>query len=435
MVMTKLCSECGLQDVVFEHHGVTDFATYNRGTQVIDYLLMDPDLAAAVLHCGYEPFKIHIDSDHRGLFIDLDTDTFFGSNTVPLAKLEHRDLMSKKAHQIPAYFSALTKQLEANEWFQGIQELQECIADDEPNDALAEALDNRRIRSCIHAGKQLKRYPAAPYSPEIARLRNIDNILKLAIHQFTSQYDHTETLEDRQAKLGSETVTVPNTLQECKCLQNENFKLLKLTEQEEHKTAKLRAEHLKSLAYQYEDSGDADAAKCLRQQHRAEATARVWKKCAAACGLTHEGGLSHVLMLTEPTDDPKTCTEWTKVDEPEEMNAILTACNQKHFGQSKNCNLTTPPLDVTMDFEGTCKKAEKLLTGTMETDKLDEATKWLLENMEYVTTPESIDHELTLEEFEGKIKAWKEQTSTSLASNVHLGHAKAYFTRHNLDLS
>ena len=31
------------------------------------------------------------------------------------------------------------------------------------------------------------------------------------------------------------------------------------------------------------------------------------------------------------------------------------------------------------------------------------------------------------------IRAWKERTSTSPASNVHLGHAKAYFATHALD--
>ena len=211
------------------------------------------------------------------------------------------------------------------------------------------------------------------------------------------------------------------------------MKVLVATEKEEFKKAKLRSEHLDSLANQYDTEGKSNEARRLHQQRRAEATARVWKKCAAARGLTNEGGLSHVLIPTDPNDNPKTCTEWTRVDDPAEVEALLTERNQKHFGQSKNCNLTSPPLDVTMDFEGSCDKAEHLLNGTMDLTHMDSTTRWLLENMAYVTTPQAIDYVLTREEFEGKIKSWKERTSTSPASNVHLGHAKAYFAHHNLD--
>ena len=39
-------------------HGMEpEFATYNRGTKVIDYILMDSDLVDSVAYCGYEPFE------------------------------------------------------------------------------------------------------------------------------------------------------------------------------------------------------------------------------------------------------------------------------------------------------------------------------------------------------------------------------------------
>jgi hypothetical protein len=39
---------------------------------------------------------------------------------------------------------------------------------------------------------------------------------------------------------------------------------------------------------------------------------------------------------------------------------------------------------------------------------------------------------LTLAEYKGKIKIWDERTSTSPGTNMHLGHLKAYWARHNL---
>jgi hypothetical protein len=43
-----------------------------------------------------------------------------------------------------------------------------------------------------------------------------------------------------------------------------------------------------------------------------------------------------------------------------------------------------------------------------------------------------IQSTMTLEEYKGKIQVWDERTSTSPGTNMHLGHLKAYWARHNL---
>ena len=107
--LTRLCSECGLIDAFRHMHGMEpEFATYNRGTKVIDYILMDPDLVDSVAYCGYEPFGNRFQTDHRGLFIDVITDEFFGNTTLAIHRLEQRGLVSTKAHQIAPYFQVCT---------------------------------------------------------------------------------------------------------------------------------------------------------------------------------------------------------------------------------------------------------------------------------------------------------------------------------------
>ena len=48
--LTKLCSECGLQDIVFHkhRHSARSFISYAGGSTCIDYMLLDPELADAV---------------------------------------------------------------------------------------------------------------------------------------------------------------------------------------------------------------------------------------------------------------------------------------------------------------------------------------------------------------------------------------------------
>jgi hypothetical protein len=79
--------------------------------------------------------------------------------------------------------------------------------------------------------------------------------------------------------------------------------------------------------------------------------------------------------------DSKTCTTWKKLEDPPEVIKAINDRLQVHFGPVKNCTWTTPPLDVTMDFDACCKKAEAILTGTHGTQDLDPAAKWIVNNM------------------------------------------------------
>ena len=65
---------------------------------------------------------------------------------------------------------------------------------------------------------------------------------------------------------------------------------------------------------------------------------------------------------------------------------------------------------------------------------MDEATQWLMSHLRFVAgNRDAIDYVLTSDDFQGKIKAWDERTSTSPFTDAHLGHAKAYYALHPLE--
>ena len=166
--MTRLCTECSLIDATMNKHMATNFTTYQSGTSVLDYILMDEALLETVTHCGYEPFKINILSDHRGVYVDFSTHHLFGDSIQPLAPPQHRDISSRKSDQIAPYFRHKSKHLEDHKWFQQIEHLQRSYNGGVRDDDLAEKLYQRLIASCRFAGDRLSHYPLAPYSPEIA---------------------------------------------------------------------------------------------------------------------------------------------------------------------------------------------------------------------------------------------------------------------------
>ena len=434
--LTKLSNDCGLVDVNNNRHGVDThtFNTHVRGSKCIDYVLADPDLMASVQRCGYEPFRIRILGDHRGVYMDVNTRMFFGSETTPMAPPKARHLQSRKVNQIVPYFEHLDSHLTTHNWHNQIADLQACMDSGTRNDALAEKLDRRRIAACQYAAAKLQRYPKPPYSPEIARLRNIESLLKLAMFQIRNPSDnYSEAMDKLQLKLGSLDIDIPPTIQEIRQLRSANMQVLKAMEVHELKTGSARSQYQDSLIEMYKKAGKSLSATAVRRIQRAEATAKVWVDVSAARGLNKGGGLSHVMVPEDPAEDPTTCQEWKKVDDPQEIRIKVAERLQQHFSQSKDCNLTSPPLDITMDFEGTCAKADAILNGTYDYSDMDQPTQWLLENLQYAAgSQDALEHTLTPGAFKEKIKVWDERTSTSPATNVHLGHAKAYYAMHPL---
>jgi len=435
--MSTLTSDYGLEDVMLHCHGPLEYATYNRGSRILDYCFADPALLPAIDHCGFEPFAQRIVSDHRGFFIDFDTTKLLGSDHVPLAKLESRDITAKKPHQIYPYFQAKHSHLNDHKWFKGIQELQQCYDTDSPNHALAEKLDERLTRSSLFAASKVKRCPKPLCSLKIVRLRNIDSCLRLLLRQFRSQVDLSEQIAESQSKLTNLDFQPPTSLAQCVEMQRQAYKDFKNAVLEERKNRPARNDHLRNLMSEAEANGDTAKVKKLKRLLHAELVATTFHKFARWRGKNKNGGLSHVLVPSDPHEVAShDCTAWKSVTDPSEIEQHLLERVQYHFGQGTGSTWTSGPLNTAYDFTGCDARADAILNGDFVPDPdLHPQAKKLIEHLAYAT-PESIDAvgwELTEEEFKGKIKHWDERKSTSAKSGVHLGHAKAYYASHDMD--
>ena len=109
--LTRLCSECGLQDPQFETHGHTNFKTHIKGSKCIDYILLDEDLMPSVKACGYDPFGIRIVSDHRGVYVDVHESMFFGNVTSPPQEINPRTYKSNDMKRTKKYFAFMEEHL------------------------------------------------------------------------------------------------------------------------------------------------------------------------------------------------------------------------------------------------------------------------------------------------------------------------------------
>ena len=426
--MTKLCNDCGLVDPVFELHGCSNFNTHINGTSCIDYILIDPALMPAVQAAGYEAFGTHIVSDHRGVYIDVNESLFFGNATLPPPTSNPRVYNSKSPKHTVQYFEHMTTHLEDHNWFNQLRELRLCMSMNTRNDELADRLDNRRLQACKYTENKLQKFPREPYSPALRDMRRVRQYLKAVIQCLAyGLEDWDGVVDDHRAKLQVLGITCPQDLASCRLFLREHERALRATEARERKDAPTRRQFQEMAIQSYTDDGNKEAVQALRRIQRAEATSAVFQQCAHARGLTKEGGLSYVEVPVDAEQDPKQCTEWQKLDNPEEVEEAIRARLKKHFSRAKDCNLTSPPFDVTMKFTAACNLAENILTGALDTSNLEPMTADLLECFQYAMGPEpAVEATIDAEDLTGKIKTWLERTSTSPLTGVHLGHAKAY---------
>ena len=322
--MTRLFHDCRLVDPIMYRHGHNDFTTYQRGSKVLDYILVDPALLPLIAFTGYEPFGNHIISNHRGVYLDIDTARCFGSTIQPLLPIQLRDISSRRSHQIAPYFKHKKQHLEDHAWFKQIRTLQHNMNHGQPNNKLAEKLYARLITASQVSGKQLKRFPPAPYSPTIARLRQIRRFLKLELTQYKTGVDLSAQLRTTRAKLGNISHPIPATQRECEQMLLMVTRKLRNAIAKESTTTNLREQHQTTLIDKYTMEGNTKMANRIRGMQRAEEVSRVFQHCRAARNLTHEGGLSYLLVPANPQDNPKTCKEWKRVDCPKNKDAPTT---------------------------------------------------------------------------------------------------------------
>lgn len=169
---------------------------------------------------------------------------------------------------------------------------------------------------------------------------------------------------------------------------------------------------------------DKKLAKILKYKIKAEETKLMFDKIKRCRGNSNYG-LSRIKVPSETED------EWITIDTPLEIETKLMKRNQKHFGQAKGTFPTVPSFCEKVDWGSSTHTADLILEGDYTEDQLNEVTSKFVSYMKRKTEFDEIPAIITILEWEGKIKAWKESTSTS-PSGFHLGHSKALIANHGL---
>ena len=122
-------------------------------------------------------------------------------------------------------------------------------------------------------------------------------------------------------------------------------------------------------------------------------------------------------------DDPSV---WRQINCPTEIEFYLRLRNQRHFGQAETDKtpFTTEERKEEFDWAASTIAAEEVLEGTYVNATMTEVEKLFVQNLSRVRKQDESQSIVTYDEFRGKMRVWRESTSTS-PSGRHLGHYKA----------
>jgi hypothetical protein len=128
-------------------------------------------------------------------------------------------------------------------------------------------------------------------------------------------------------------------------------------------------------------------------------------------------------------EDPKTCQTWKTITKPDDIEYYIQLRNQGHFGQAQGTPFTEPPLSEEIDWAATTAMSDSILAGTY-TSNIPEVPhcQAFLDICGTASDLDIIPKTIEETEFAGKIKSWRETTSTSPSGRL-LGRYKALYAK------
>ncbi len=423
--MDQLATTCGLVDLFSIRTGTSTLpATYQRGIKRLDYILLSPTLTAHVTAAGYDPFGYRIPSDHRGMYVDFDSEALFNQPLSQLAPAVTRDFVTTSPGVIEKYVTAKMAYLNDHRFFDRLETMEDL---DEPDHELAESLDRDLERASFHAARICAKKRQPPWSPQLAEIwaeLHFFRLAKSATTNTSANYIPAIThLQRKWPKLPKEVPTDSHHIKEQ--IQKSNHKLQMIRQQAQQ----LRDDFLLQRASMYKDMQENGKAKIIQRIIRAESQQKVYQKINY---LKRQGnnnlGLSsikiprHVSITdTEKIKKlPDTTEEWETITVPEEIERMLLQRNQNHFSQAHGTPFTTDPLQATVGYKANGYSVDLILSGSYEESTLTPVTSLLVKHLQARTT-NTINGAITKEDVLGKLRNWHESTTTS-PSGLHLGH-------------
>lgn len=415
----------------FPHH--PEFGTHALGRKRIDLVFVTPALLPAITKIGYAPFQYGTNSDHRPILVEFHSGMLFGQVLNPMHTVANRNVKSKDKKSVHQFISMWHDEVFKKQGFS----FQSRLDDDSAPFNIVEMVDEIIGASGNIAEHSCQRRRPEFFSQQIVQQRIRVSILRGHLNSLRMGKDRSTQLHRRLERFGLAFPLPPtqqSTLQALKQAREE----LRTTCRE---SAEVRQQELQEKIDTALQNSNKTRAQILKAIKTAENNKKTYRILQAMKRRTQSSPCLDRLEIPaswppreqsitsmESLEDPKTCTQWRCVTQPQEIEYYLMLRNRMHFGQAQGTPFTCPPFQHDFDWLAATPEAEQLLNGNYPVDSAIPNCNDLLQACTALTGLDDTPAELTEEEFQGKIRVWRENTTTS-PSGRHLGWYKALFAK------
>ena len=403
-----------MRELVIHQHGEHAPRTMIKGSTPIDGIFGSYDITP--LRSGYRSFDWGLATDHRLIWIDIETTHLLGTNSIPLWKPAARRLKCTDPRTVKVFNKKRTEIFSNNKGFQLLQQLKDPSTYDsfkQWQDDF-ERLDQKRVNSIQAADKLCRRLKMGdvPWSPIIQScMSNIAYLQRCRLKYINGYQINSRTL---LKSFRSTTYTIPFTEPDKIITQlKTEFKTYNLQKKQ---ADKLRFNFLEQLAAAQAEESNSTKEKIYKKLLLHESIRSTFRKIKFATKELRSG----VTTVEAPNEQGI----WIPVLE---KNRIEQCCMEENIRKSTQASFSPTMQQTQRDLLGwkaNTKIAHEILNGTIQdTTGIHPDIQKLIP---FLKTPEEIGNQqirtdITLEEYRWLWKRSREYTSCGI-SGLHFGH-------------
>ena len=440
-----MMNELGLRNIIQTNHQKRTLPrTYDRGSRCLDIIAVSENIKPQdILRCGIMPFYTLSASDHRALYIDLNTDTIFGIVSPDLTNHTHRRFTTRNVYKCRKYIESLTQLVQEARLIDKVKEIEKDILHflkelkDSGKDIGSETEQQQQIKEAIEIRLQIldkKRYQLM-----IAAER------KCGIVPMKGMFWYSRKLRDTAKALS-------NVKRNIRWLYKTGAgsKAIIIAEQErKDANQNLRDAQKDSRRYRDEMLDDL-ATKCAKKWKMAKETAvkiiqeaekhsMMFQKINLTVKDVERMGVRSLLIPTEENneqvidhDNDDTNGKWEEVQEIESIYERILEQNAMMLCKSEGGMTATGPLSKDIELDASNEPIiNEILNGTINSKRYaqsypryKEEAEEMIKQMQWETRCKPMSWKFGCEEYRALFNKTKENTSCG-PSGLHMSHWKA----------
>lgn len=426
-----------LTDAITQIHGKCNIKTYNRGKNTIDHVLCNKNVIPHIRHVGYTPFQQILDSDHRGIFLDLDSRILAPEWTIfkrPKRQIGHmttrNEGMAYKKRTITQY-----EHHRIEEKSESFVQQSTKVQTQEERDSLRAAmnkLDSTISEILLSAERKIIKTDLQPTSNAIYYYNKTLRYWRLMKQQHRTNIDYEKQRQKIRQILPEEFSPLIQKSDKSPEYRLKQIKKIRLLVSQTNKTNRQEKIELENFNIAI------DSKKCpmieKKQKQQLDNCKQNYRTIKNIYNTKQKSTITHI-KVPNPEDESK----YIIITDPKVNETKLIDHCTKHFGQAEGTFWTRAPASEFLNYEGTnatihevkdylCWTHEPLTFNVNDHPKKQQETaaKILMEKLSDENNLPEIDNTFTFNEFKSTLKNWKEDTTTS-PSGRHLGHIHICF--------